>query len=174
MVTVFWLKKQRTNLRNSPKILRKWMKRWNRLLCRAREKWNHSSFHTYKYTHTAYIPYFLMKSAPAVNSDWSQDMRLSLLQTFTHKIRRLKNYGISEETNNLKEENQAENFEAIASTEIEGIQKIIDHASWIYIFMYSIKEEQMEQLENTEELLSNVLNHTFFFLKKLNKGSEEQ
>lgn len=38
-----------------------------------------------------------------------------LLKTFTHKIRRLKNYGVNEETNNLKEENQAEKFEANSS-----------------------------------------------------------
>ena len=38
-----------------------------------------------------------------------------LLKIFTHKIRRLKNYEASEETNNLKEENQGKKFEAKSS-----------------------------------------------------------
>lgn len=53
--------------------------------------------------------------------------------------------------------------------ETDWIQEIIHHTSLIYIFIYSIKQEQMEQLENieklldnTELLLENVSNHSFF------------
>lgn len=37
----------------------------------------------------------------------------------------------------------------------------------------SIKQEQMEQLENTEVLLESPLNHPIY-LKQLNKDSEQQ
>ena len=200
--------KQRTNLRNLPKILKKWMKRWNNLLCSKahKGKWNHSSFHTHRYTYAAYTPYLLMKStaakshqscptlcdpidgsppgsrpwdSPGKNTgvgchfllqymkvksesevsqlcptlrnpmdcglpgssihgtfqarvlEWGAiassfphqlsiliDLKIGgfhLLKTFTHKIRRLKNYEASEETNNLKEENQGKKFETKSS-----------------------------------------------------------
>lgn len=52
-----------------------------------------------------------------------------------------------------KRRTKLKNSRPIAPTETEEIQEIMYHASWIYTFIYSIKQEQMEQLKNTEELL---------------------
>ena len=151
------------------------MKILNRLLRREphKGKWNHSSFHTHRYTHAAYTPHFLMKSSPAVNSDWSQNMRLSLIKTFTHKIRRLKNYGISKETKNLKEENQAEKFEANSfcwNRRNSGNNISCFLNIRIYIFSET-------RANGTTGKYGRVIVKCFkspYFLKELNKGSGEQ
>lgn len=84
---------------------------------------------TYTDTHTQLIHHTLDEIHTSCQFQLISNTRLSLIKTFTHKIRRLKNYGLNEETNNLKEENQAENSRPIAPTETEEIQEIMYHAS---------------------------------------------
>lgn len=140
------------------------MMRLNRLLWREphKGKWNHSSFHTHRYIHTQLIHHTSWWNPHQLSILIDLKMRLSLIKTFTHKIRRVKNYGISEETKNLKEENQAEKFEANSFHWNRRNSGNNIYASWIDVCIYSVKQEQMEQLENMEELLQNVLNHRIF------------